>query len=150
MKKRKIFGIVLVLLLAPFIINAQVLNPVHWSFSKKDLGDSNYIIHLTAKIDPGWHIYAQDAGEGPIPTSFTFEKDDQITLKGKVRGVGKLQKDFDKAFNSVLKFYEKKVDFVQYVSAKSGAKSVKGSLTYMVCDDHQCLPPKDVEFKITL
>src|SRR5690625_1762748 len=129
MNKNKLLGILFVLLISPLLLNAQILDPVDWSFSKKELGNNQYIVHLTATIDPGWHIYAQDAGEGPIPTSFTFEKNDSLTLKGKVRGVGKLQKSFDKAFNSVLKFYEKKVDFVQYVSATPDAKAVKGSLT---------------------
>src|SRR5690625_4311294 len=123
MNKNKFFGLLFVLLISPFIINAQILNPVHWSFSKKDLGNNNYIIHLTAKIDPGWHIYAQDAGEGPIPTSFTFEKSDKLTYKGKIRGVGKVKKAYDKAFESVLKYYENKVDFVQYVQADPGAEA---------------------------
>ncbi|TAN13718.1 MAG: hypothetical protein EPN37_13235 [Chitinophagaceae bacterium] len=57
---------------------------------------------------------------------------------------------FDKNFNSVLKFYENKVEFVQYVKVRPGTKFVKGSLEYVVCDNHQCLPPKDIDFDINL
>ena len=150
MNRNKLLGLFFVLLISPLLLHAQILDPVDWSFSKKELGNNQYIVHLTATIDPGWHIYAQDAGEGPIPTSFTFEKNDSLTYKGETRAVGKLHEEFDKAFKSELKFYENKVDFVQYVTAKQGAKYVKGSLEYMVCDDHQCLPPKEVPFKISL
>lgn len=147
---KKLFGFVLLLMMSPLLMNAQILKPVHWTYSRQKLGENQYIIHMKATIDPGWHIYAQDAGKGPIPTSFTFNKNDRLTFKGKVRGVGKLQKNFDKAFNSVLKYYENSVDFVQFVQAKPGAQAVEGTLEYMVCNNQQCLPPKSIEFKIAL
>lgn len=147
---KHLFGFVFVLLLAPFCLQAQILQPVHWKYSKQKMGDHQYIVHLKATIDPGWHIYAQEAGEGPVPTRFTFEKKNNLIFKGKTRGVGKVHKSFDKAFNSVLQYYEDSVDFVQYVEAKSGATAVEGTLEYMVCNDEQCLPPKEVAFKITL
>ena len=33
---------------------------------------------------------------------------------------------------------------------KPGNKKITGTVTYMVCNDRQCLPPKDVEFKIKM
>ena len=52
-------------------------------------------------------------------------------------------------FNSTLKFYANKVDFVQKIKVKSAiATVIKGSVNYMVCNDKQCLPPKDVPFSI--
>jgi hypothetical protein len=39
------------------------------------------------------------------------------------------------------------VDFVQVVAVKGkAATKVKGSVEFMVCDDHQCLPPRDWDF----
>ncbi|MGH2645365.1 MAG: protein-disulfide reductase DsbD domain-containing protein [Chitinophagaceae bacterium] len=145
---KKLLLIALICLALPALVNAQILNPVHWNYSAKSIGNGQYILHLTADIDPGWHVYAQDAGEGPIPTSFKFDKTSGADFIGKVREVGKMHKEFDKNFNSVLRFYENKVDFVQYVKVNPGTKSVRGSLEYMVCDNHQCLPPKDINFSI--
>src|SRR5690625_6702692 len=125
---KRLFGLLLILMMSPLFLNAQILNPVHWDFSKKKIGSDQYIVHLKAEIDPGWHVYAQDAGEGPIPTSFTFKKNDDLVFKGKVRAVGKKLKSFDKNFNSVLKYFENSVDFVQYVQAKPGAGAVEGTL----------------------
>ena len=147
---KQLFLFAFVLLLAPFGLQAQILQPVHWQYSKQKMGDHQYIVHLKATIDPGWHIYAQDAGEGPVPTRFTFAENDKLVFKGKTRAVGKLHKTFDKAFNSVLQYYEDSVDFVQYVEAKAGASAVEGTLEFMVCNDEQCLPPKEMAFKIAL
>lgn len=147
---KKLLSAALIFLALPVLAGAQILNPVHWSYSAKKIGAEQYILHMTANIDEGWHVYAQDAGEGPVPTSFTFTKNPNVQFTGKVREVGKIKKEFDKNFNSELKFYEDKVDFVQYVKVKPGTKSVKGSLEYMVCDNHQCLPPKDLDFEIKL
>lgn len=133
------------------IASAQIENPVEWSYSAKKIGHKQYEVHLTATIEGKWHVYAQDAGEGPEPTSFIFNKNPLIKLIGKVNEIGKLETSFDKNFNSTLKYYNKKVDFVQKISLKSSASTVlKGTVTYMVCNDNKCLPPKDVPFSIKI
>lgn len=141
----------IILLCAGYSAGAQILNPVKWSYSAKKIGVGQYEVHLKAMIDPGWHVYAQEAGNGPIPTSFTFDtKASGVTLVGKTREAGKLKKAYDRNFNSILKYYENSVDFIQVVKASSAAKSVKGNLEYMVCNDRECLPPKDIDFDVKL
>lgn len=128
---------------------AQINNPVQWSFTAVKIADKQYEIHLTATIGDRWHLYAQDAGEGPVPTSIQFTANPLLVKEGKVKEVGSLEKAYDNNFNSTLKFYTKKVDFVQKVRIKSAAGTlVKGTITFMVCNDRQCLPPKDVPFSI--
>src|SRR3954470_14829820 len=83
----------------------QLINPVKWTFSAKKVSDKVYDIYMTAMLDNKWHIYAQDAGEGPEPTSFKFSKNPLIKLDGKVTEQGKLEKSFDPNFNSTLRFY---------------------------------------------
>ena len=104
---------------------------------------------MTANLDNKWHIYAQDAGEGSEPTSFSFSKNPLVKLDGKVAENGKLEKTYDPNFKSTLKYYSNKVDFVQKITLKSAATTVvKGTVSYMVCDDHKCLPPKEIPFSI--
>ncbi len=132
-------------------VNAQISNPVKWTYTAKKIADKTYELHLTAIIDGNWHMYAQDAGEGPEPTTITFTVNPLISFDGKVKEVGKLEKSYDKNFNSVLKYYGKKVDFVQKVKVRSSiATVVKGTVTFMVCNDRQCLPPRDVPFTINV
>jgi hypothetical protein len=132
-------------------VHAQINNPVLWTYTAKKIADKTYELHLTATITGNWHLYAQDAGEGPEPTSFKFTPNPLISFDGKVKEIGKLEKSFDKNFNSVLKFYTNKVDFVQKVKVKSSvATVVKGKVNFMVCNDRQCLPPRDVPFTINV
>lgn len=129
--------------------SAQMENPVQWSYSAKKIADKTYELHITANLEGKWHIYAQDAGEGPVPTEFSFTTNPLVKMDGKVREVGKLEKSYDPNFKSVLKYYGSKVDFVQKVKLKSNATTVvAGTVTYMVCNDKKCLPPKDVPFSV--
>ena len=137
-----------------FIVNigfAQVENPVNWTFSATKISAKQYELHMSAAVEGNWHIYAQDAGEGPEPTSFTFVKNPLVKLDGKVKEIGKLESHYDANFKSTLKFYNGKVDFVQKVNVKSTANTViKGSVLFMVCNDKRCLPPKEIPFSIKL
>jgi len=145
---KKLFTALLLFAL-PILASAQIENPVKWSFASKKINDKTYELHMTATIEPGWHLYAQEAGEGPVPTSFKFSKNPLVAANGRIKEDGKLHKAFDKNFDSELKYYENQVNFVQTVTIKGkAATKVKGSVEFMVCDDHQCLPPKEVEFAI--
>ena len=147
---KKIFTFLFLVLFAGFA-NAQINNPVLWSYSAKKIADKTYELHITATLTDNWHLYAQDAGEGPEPTSFKFTPNPLISFDGKVKEVGKMEKSYDKNFNSVLKYYNNKVDFVQKVKVKSVvATVVKGTVNFMVCNDRKCLPPKDVPFSISV
>jgi hypothetical protein len=70
---KKIITTVIVLLLFKVTINAQILQPVNWSYSAKKTKPTEAIIFIKATIDDGWHIYSQfiKAG-GPVKTTITF------------------------------------------------------------------------------
>ena len=147
---KKIVTAIFLVLFAAYA-NAQINNPVTWTYTAKKIADKTYELHMTATIDGNWHLYAQDAGKGPEPTSFVFTPNPLVKYDGKVKEIGKQEKSFDKNFNSVLKYYGKKVDFVQKVKVKSStATVVKGVVNFMVCNDRQCLPPRDVPFTINI
>jgi Disulphide bond corrector protein DsbC len=107
---------------------------------------------LTATIAAGWHIYSQTTSEGgPLPTAITFSKNPLLILSGTVKEVGKLQQHHEPLFGVDVKQYSGKVDFVQVVKLKGKVKTlVNGLLEFMVCDDKKCLPPKTVEFSVSL
>lgn len=137
--------------MAPMLVSAQLLNPVKWTFSVQKTGEGDYALHMQASIDNGWHMYAQNAGEGPIPASFTFDTANAAALQGKVEEHGTLVEKYDSVFSSKLRYYEHTVDFVQKVHlSNDSSQTIKGSLEYMVCDDHQCIPPKTVPFSFTV
>lgn len=131
---------------------AQSSKEVNWAYSTKKIADKTYEVHMTATIGGDYHLYAQDAGgDGPIPTSFTFTKNPLFTLDGKVKENGKLVKKFESAWSHDVKYYEKTVDFIVTVKLKSNVKtSLAGKVEFMVCNDHECLPPADVDIKVNV
>lgn len=147
---RKI-SLVMFLMMFTLLVNAQISNPVKWTHTAVKIADKTYELHLTASIEGNWHMYAQDAGKGPEPTTISFTTNPLLSFDGNVKEIGKLQKFYDKNFKSVSKYYGTNVDFVQKVKIKSPiATVVKGTVSYVVCNDTRCLPPKDVPFAINV
>lgn len=122
---------------------------VNWNVTSKKVATNKYEVTYTATVGAGWHIYAQEGGSGPVYTAFTFTQSPLFTVPvGHLKEVGKKITVMEKAFNTNVSYYQNTVSFVQTVTAKSSAKfNVVGKVEFMVCNDHECLPPADVELK---
>lgn len=127
-------------------------NPVNWQYEARKKSPGVYEIILTATVDHPWHIYSQNTGKGgPIPTSISFKPNPLVSKTGAIQEQGKLEKVFDKNFNTQVLFYSDQVKFVQTVKVKGGIKTnLSGTVEYMVCDDSQCLPPVKKSFDLKL
>jgi len=147
---KKIFLVVFAITIAT-VVGAQVKNPVDWKYEAKPKGDG-YEVIITATVKKPWHIYSQNSGKsGPIPTEIKFAPNPLIKLDGTVKETGKLEKIFDKSFNTDVLFYSNVVVFTQFVKVKPGIKTnITGTVEYMVCNDEQCLPPTKKSFDIKL
>ncbi|MGB4844619.1 MAG: protein-disulfide reductase DsbD domain-containing protein [Ferruginibacter sp.] len=145
---------VLFILLGLFTIGAyaQIEDPVQWTWTAVKTGNKTYDLHVKATINTGWHLYAQDAGAVPDPTSFSFLPNPLLILDGKVNESGALQKVYDPYVKATLNYYSNRVDFIQKVKLKSAINtSAKGSVTYVVCNNGgRCLLPKEVPFSIKI
>ncbi len=140
--------LVMVLATATF---AQSDKQVRWTFESKKISENTYEVRITADIGGNFHMYAQDGGDGPVSTTFDFTKNPLISFDGKVKELGKMKKIYEEAFGSEVRYYEKKVDFVQVVKVKGKAKpTLAGKVEFMVCNDKECLPPSTVNFKVAL
>lgn len=139
---------VLVLIMAAFAVNAQILNPVKLSYSAKKTAANQYELHIKASIDAKWHLYSTvnpDGGAEPTVLNFTA-----VEKVGKLQEKGAMKTIFEKSFGVNQKYFESTVEFIQVVKVKPGTKKVQGSIEYEVCNDKQCLPPKEVAFEISL
>jgi len=138
-------------LTVPQLIMAQQEDPVHWQYSSKKMDDRTAEIHLTASLNPGWHIYSQTQHKDAIavPTKIVFTKSPLLALAGNPKEVGKLEKYVLKELGVTNLQYDGKVDFVQRVQLTSAAKTkLTGTITYQVCTEERCLPEKTVSFSI--
>jgi hypothetical protein len=141
----------LLLLVAFFITQAQNA-PYSWTFTPKKTGPGSYEIHCTAKVRAPWHIYSQfTPADGPVATKFVFAKNPLCKTEGLVKEEGKMITRHEEVFGVDVKYFEGDVDFVQIVKLKSTAKTnFSGIVTFMVCNNTECLPPKTQNFSMTL
>jgi Disulphide bond corrector protein DsbC len=129
------------------------LNPITWSFSATKTGDKTYEIQMKANIQTKWHLYSQTQPEDAIiiPTEFAITANPLFSLEGKIKEVGAMEKFKDKELGISANQYSKTVTFVQKIKLKANVKTnFNGSVEYQTCDDHQCLPPKKVNFSIPI
>lgn len=129
------------------------LNPIMWSFTAQKTADKTYEIHMKATIQNKWHLYAQTQPDDAIaiPTTFTINSNPLIKLDGKIKEIGKLEKYKDESLGVSANQYSQSVTFVQTVKLKANVKTnFSGNVEYQTCDDHQCLPPKKVNFSVAI
>ena len=129
----------------------EVYHPVDWAFSKSEVRNGEVELTFKATIQDGWHVYSQHLAEGgPVPTSFSFEKDSlRFTLIDSLIEPTSLE-EYDPNFEMELRFFNKEVAFTQKVKLlSSDTFTLKGSLEFMVCNDKMCLPPETKEYSFS-
>ncbi len=141
---------ILLLIATANLVNAQGTK-VTWKFASKKVSEGVYDVSMTATVPAGFHLYSQTTGEGPVATTFTFNKNALLVVDGKVTEKGKLISVKDKVFNNTQKYYSGTVVFTQRVKLKGKIKTnVTGEVEYMICDDTKCLPPTTQKFSVAL
>ncbi len=125
----------------------QIMEPVHFTSSMKELSDSEAEIIFSATIDPGWHVYSTDIGdEGPIRATFNAVKMEGVKTVGSLRATTKPVEKYDEMFGMPLRFFEGKVTFKQKVKFTKPQYTIDCYLEYGACNDQNCLPPTQVAF----
>ncbi len=135
-----------------FSADAQLKQPVKWSYKLKKLNATTYEVHITATIEKGWHVYSQTTPDGgPVPTVIQFTKNPLITLVGAAKEVGKLEQRHEVLFGVDVKQFSNSVSFVQTIQVKAAVKTaVSGRVEFMVCNDRECLPPATNKFSLSI
>ena len=131
-------------LLATFGVAAQQLDPAKRSFSVKETSPNEAELIVTVKLDKGWHMYSQHTdANGPLPTVFEFTPSSDYQLVGKV-AEPKPHEEMDPLFGCVVKSFEGTVVFRQKIKRLSDKDfTVKGLLSYQLCNDGSCIAPED-------
>jgi hypothetical protein len=126
--------------------------PYSWDFTAKKTGFNTYEIHCKVNVNTPWHTYSQFTPDGgPVPTKFIFAKNPLYRLDGNVKEDGKMIIKHETVFGVDVKYFDGTVDFVQKIKFNGIAKTnFTGSVTFMVCNDEQCLPPATQKFSVPL
>jgi thiol:disulfide interchange protein DsbD len=133
----------------------QKLDPVQWTLASgvtQAPAGSTVPLHLTAKIDEGWHLYSltTPAG-GPIRTTAELAENPAVTHATFYQPppVRKL----DPNFKIDTETFEKQLDLLiksELAQAAAGSIEMKAQVRYQVCNDRQCLPPRKKTASYTL
>lgn len=139
---------ILTLVLVAIGIQAQIHQPVTWTFKLDDSNTAEKSIVFTATAEEGWHLYDQNLPEGgPVSTSFNFETLKGAELVGKPISSIKPTVVYDELFAMELRWYPGTVSFTQKIKITDPAKfEAAGEVEFMACNDETCLPPERVEF----
>jgi len=143
----RFFSIFAILLAALAPMLGAVEDPVHWTLtfdSKSVPPGSKFIGHMTAKIDPGWHLYSLTTPRPPIATTAVLA-DNPAVAGVKVYQPKPLIK-LDPTFKVNTETFGEEVTFLYEIELKKDAPAGPVELTaqvrYQCCNDTMCLPPK--------
>jgi len=141
---------------------AQPLNPVTFS-AKLEPAEvkpgQNAKVLITARIDPGWHLYSltQRSG-GPIPTRITIDESSIVKMNGNPQQP-KPKSAPDPNFSRpgeppfITETFDNEVTFTVPVTFASdiseGTQKFNVKIRFQACDDHQCLRPQNKPIEIT-
>ena len=126
---------------------AQQLDPVKWNYSVKETSATEAELVFTAKLDAGWHLYSQYTDpNGPLAIVFEFTPSADYQLIDKVREP-KPHEEMDEIFGCVVKSFSGTVVFRQKVKRLADKDfTVKGIVSYQLCNDGSCIAPEDHDF----
>lgn len=137
-------------LLLSLVIHAQILDPVKWKTSVKQLSNNEFELVMNATIDNEWHMYSQFTPEGGVlPTEFTYKNQ-----KGNYSLVGKtVESPYKKVFNDIFEvdeyFFAHNATFTQKVKVtNTSLKEIKVDLFYQVCKEQCITQDKSFTFKL--
>jgi thiol:disulfide interchange protein DsbD len=119
---------------------------IQWSF---DFVPYPASLQISAKIENGWHLYALDLDPsiGPVPTQIVLEKNKAVQVLNAFEANTKAKQSYDSNFGAEVSYFENSFEARNRIKVKKPT-TVKGELTYMLCDDKRCLPPKTIPFEI--
>lgn len=118
----------------------QDIPPVSWRFSATPGNAHDAVVHITAHLAPGWHVYSQAiGGGGPVPTRFSFDRG-AYALTGPTREEGNAKTYYDEVYEMEITWYTGVVHFEQDILLEHPAATLTGRVEYMVCNNEVCVP----------
>jgi len=124
-----------------------VSDPVQWTMTFDSASappGSKILARVTAKIEPGWHLYSLTTPAPPIATTAVLAES-PVVAGFKVYQPKPLIK-LDPSFNVNTETFGEEVTFLYEIELKKDAPAGPAELTakvrYQCCNDKECRPPK--------
>jgi len=145
------FIICISLIISSSLFGQIIKDPTTWTYEAKKVKGKEYKLIFHVKLKEGWHIWSlKPGGDGmQIPPSFTYEDNADIKFVDSVTEHGKAITEKVDAVDGAVTMFKNSVDYVQKVFITKNT-TINGAYTYMVCDEHMCLPPKTATFTLEI
>ncbi len=128
-------------------VAAQKLDPVQWTLeleTAKAPPGSKVLARLTARMEPGWHLYSLTTPKPPIATTIKPAENPALS-RVQIYKTNPIRK-IDPNFNSETETYEGEVTFIVEAElgkdAPAGSSEIGMEVRYQACNDRLCLNPK--------
>ena len=104
---RLLYILIFSFLLSPTFGNSQILEPVKWTFSKKEISENVFELTFVADIEEGWAVYSKDIYNTgvdceieicPVPVTFEYNQDSDSEKEFYLLGDG-VEEDTNKKFH---------------------------------------------------
>ncbi len=131
----------------------SIPDPIQWKLQSLKNESGIYELSFTAQIEQGWYIYAQDiAKNGPIPTSIEFQENQHVQfLQEKLtEKSNNVKEGHDQFYDMPIKKFSSQVVYSTQVKTNVDTVKLAGTVGFMTCNDHQCLPPDYIDFEFDL
>jgi thiol:disulfide interchange protein len=122
---------------------------------KAGAGDSTARLHVTAKMQTGWHIYSTtQAPGGPVATTIKLEPSNDYELTGEFQAQTEPHADISDIFGGlVVEEHEGEVTWTAPIQLAAGVDpaqlKISGTVKAQACNATGCLPPKNFSFVAT-
>lgn len=135
--------------------NAAVSTHVTWATSVEMTSASEGIVHWTADIENGWHIYGLtmpkvDNTVTPPPTSISVDSVPGLIFTGELTPDRPATETVDVVMNLKLSQWEGRVTLSRPFRLADGFTGVdiRGVIHYMACSHESCTPPAKEPFDV--
>ncbi|WP_423738482.1 protein-disulfide reductase DsbD family protein [Christiangramia lutea] len=144
-------ALLFLVLLAGFLTQAQIHDPVQWETDVEKISDDEYKLIFNASIEDKWHLYSQDLPEGgALPTVFIYEQaGEKYELVGKTQESESIT-EYDQVFEMDLTYFAYAATFTQQVKVTDTSLGlINAKIEYQACDDETCIfDSRNLEFII--
>lgn len=143
----KKYILLLLLISLGYCVNAQMVKPITWSYYVQKTSKTEAILHLKAKLDKGWHVYAQNIKSEPMRLKFNYLPSKDFVIIGKTLQPKPIVK-YDDVIKMELAYFEKEVTFTQKLKRNKANTLITAKVEFMVCNEVSCLPSDEITLKI--
>jgi len=141
-------GLTVLLVVAPFFVQAQAPEPVTFTMEKAPQGlkaGQKAKLKVRASLEGNWYLYsiANDPEAGPYPTKFS-SANPSMTIAGEVTE-SKPKIEMDPNFETELGRHSGRAVFtipIVFSKQAQGSTMIDLEVLYQACNDRVCLPPR--------